>query len=265
MPCQNRLLRRFCGRALLRVMDGLIIFAAGKKQFCEIMIKEIDIEFSPEIAAAAPGLRVIRLSADVVNGPTDPQLRQELEELAARIKQTYLIADINKRPGIAATRAVYKALGKDPNRYRPSQEQLMRRIVNDKGLYFISNLVDVCNYVSVACGCSIGAFDSDAIDGDILTLGAGRAGEPYEGIGRGPLNIEGLPVYRDRTGGVGTPTSDNERTKVSDTTRRLTVCINVYGAEMTDDEVIGLYVRMLRRYCGAGEVAVRTFTPGEAF
>ncbi|MDE7143202.1 MAG: hypothetical protein K2N76_00220, partial [Muribaculaceae bacterium] len=109
------------------------------------MIKEIDIEFGPEIAAAAPGLRVIRLSAEVVNGPTDPQLRQELEELAARIKQTYQIADINKRPGIAATRAVYKALGKDPNRYRPSQEQLMRRIVNDKGLYFISNLVDVCN------------------------------------------------------------------------------------------------------------------------
>ena len=45
------------------------------------------------------------------------------------------------------------------------------------------------------------------------TLGVGKAGEPYEGIGRGTINIEGLPVYRDQIGGVGTPTSDNERTK----------------------------------------------------
>ena len=60
---------------------------------------------------------------------------------------------------------------------------------------------------------SIGGFDADKFVGDTLTLGVGRAGEPYEGIGRGLLNIEGLPVYRDAEGGVGTPTSDNERTK----------------------------------------------------
>lgn len=227
--------------------------------------REIEIIFSPEIAAAAPALKVIRLSAEVVNGPTDPQLRQELEELADKIKQTYKLPDINRRPGIAATRAAYKALGKDPNRYRPSQEQLMRRIVNEKGLYFISNLVDVCNYVSVACGCSIGAFDTDSIVGDTLTLGVGRANEPYEGIGRGTLNIEGLPVYRDAIGGVGTPTSDNERTKTTDATQRLTVCINVYGEDMPAEEMIELYRRLLRQYCGAGDVAVRTFAPDKAF
>lgn len=227
--------------------------------------REIEIRFSPKIATAAPALKVIRLSAEVVNGPTDPQLRQELEELADKIKQTYKLPDINRRPGIAATRAAYKALGKDPNRYRPSQEQLMRRIVNDKGLYFISNLVDVCNYVSVACGCSIGAFDTDAIVGDTLTLGVGRANEPYEGIGRGLLNIEGMPVYRDAIGGVGTPTSDNERTKTTDTTRRLTVCINIYGEDMPAEEMTELYRRLLRRYCEAGDVAVRTFAPDKAF
>ncbi len=108
--------------------------------------------------------------------------------------------------------------------------------------------------IEIASGYSIGAFDADAIDGDTLTLGVGRAGEPYEGIGRGPLNIEGMPVYRDRTGGVGTPTSDNERTKTSEGTRRLTVCINAYGEDMPLPVVTELYTRLLCRYCGATEV-----------
>lgn len=224
-------------------------------------MKEVQIGFEPEIAAAAPGLLVVRIAAEVVNGPTDPELRRMLEELAARVEGSYEVADINHRPGIAATRSAYKALGKEPNRYRPAQEQLMRRIVNGKGLYFIDNLVDVCNYVSIASGYAIGAFDSERIVGDRLTLGVGRPGEPYEGIGRGPINIEGMPVYRDETGGVGTPTSDNERTKITPSTRQLTVCINIYGEEMSPEDAAGLYADLLRRFCSATAVSIEIFRP----
>ena len=164
------------------------------------------------------------------------------------------MSDINKRPGRAATRLAYKACGKDPNRYRPSQEQLMRRIVNGKELYFISNVVDVFNYVSIVSGYSIGAFDVDKIEGYTLTLGVGQPDEPYEGIGRGVLNIEGMPVYRDLIGGVGTPTSDNERTKISNDTTSLVVCINIYGDEMPIDDVIELSSSLLRQYCHAGNI-----------
>ncbi len=224
-------------------------------------MKEVKIEFSPEIAIAAPGLRVVRIAAEVVNGPTDAALRDELEALAGRVEASYEIADINHRPGIAATRAAYKALDKEPNRYRPAQEQLMRRIVSGKGLYFIDNLVDVCNYVSIASGYAIGAFDSDKIEGDLLTLGVGRPGEPYEGIGRGALNIECMPVYRDAVGGVGTPTSDNERTKITPSTTSLTACVNIYGEVMPADEVAELYASLLRRYCGADSVVAEVFSP----
>ena len=62
-----------------------------------------------------------------------------------------------------------------------------------------------------------------------LSLGAGREGEPFEAIGRGILNIAHMPVYRDAIGGIGTPTSDNERTKIDLDTRRLLMCINIYG------------------------------------
>ena len=81
-------------------------------------------------------------------------------------------------------------------------------------LYQIDTLVDLINLVSLRTGHSIGGFDTDKIQGTHLELGIGKAGEPFEGIGRGVLNIEGLPVYRDSFGGIGTPTSDHERTKM---------------------------------------------------
>lgn len=88
----------------------------------------------------------------------------------------------------------------------------------------------------------------------LLILGIGRPGEPYEGIGRGILNIENLPVYRDSEGGVGTPTSDNERTKISLDTTSLLVCFNIYGEEVSDNELKELSETLLKRFCGAEDL-----------
>lgn len=209
---------------------------------------DMEITFDDVIVKAAPGLRVVKIEAEVSNSPTLPALRDEMEQLMEEIQLKYELGDINKRPGIAATRAAYKALGKDPNRYRPSCDAMCRRIVKGMGLYYIDNLVDLINILSVKSGYSIGGFDMDKIDGERLTLGAGREGEPFEGIGRGALNIAHLPVYRDKTGGIGTPTSDNERTKIDLTTRRLLICINIYGEEMATEETIALAERLLHDY-----------------
>lgn len=206
--------------------------------------------------AGVPELKVLKIVAKVVNGPTSAELIELMQRKAAEFQARMQVADINLRPGIAATRAAYKTFGKDPNRYRPSQEQLMRRIVNGKELYFISNVVDVFNYVSIVSGYSIGAFDATKIAGNRLTLGVGESGEPYEGIGRGVLNIEGMPVYRDEVGGVGTPTSDNERTKISLETTDLVVTVNMYGEEMSAAEVEALSRTLLETYCGAEDISV---------
>ncbi|MBR1620798.1 MAG: hypothetical protein IJ669_01595, partial [Prevotella sp.] len=99
-------------------------------------------------------------------------------------------------------------------------------------------------------GYSIGGFDADKFVGNTLTLGVGKAGEPYEGIGRGMINIEGLPVYRDEKGGVGTPTSDNERTKIELSTRRLVVLINGYDGNESRVRANAEFIQeLLRRYC----------------
>jgi DNA/RNA-binding domain of Phe-tRNA-synthetase-like protein len=163
---------------------------------------------------------------------------------------------IKKRPPIHATRQVYKTLGKDPNRYRPAGEALCRRILKGQPLYRIDTLVDLINLLSLKTGYSIGGFDDDTIQGD-LTLGVGRAGERFEAIGRGLLNIEGLPVYRDAVGGIGTPTSDEERTKITASTTCLLMLINGYSGRDGLMEAAEYATGLLQKYARAKNVQVK--------
>ena len=221
----------------------------------------MNIEIEDIIKNVAPQLQVVAIEADVINCDTPDDFWTELTQEALRIAQLYDLSQINKRPGIAATRAAYKALGKEPNRYRPSSEALCRRAVKGMELYRINALVDIINLISMRSGYSIGGFDADCIQGDLLRLGAGRAGEVFNAIGRGQLNIEGLPLYRDAVGGIGTPTSDEERTKLSITTRRLLMCINIYQEEMPVGDVVNLSRNLLERYCQATNITVKYVRP----
>jgi DNA/RNA-binding domain of Phe-tRNA-synthetase-like protein len=214
----------------------------------------MNIHFESHIREAAPQLQVIVVTADVENRPTGDDLWRELQELSEYIRSEYALSDINSRPAIAATRAAYKACGKDPNRYRPSSEALCRRMVKGMELYRTLSVIDLINLLSVETGHSIGGFDADKIVGDTLTLGVGRADEPYEAIGRGTLNIAGLPVFRDAVGGIGTPTSDNERTKLTEQTSHLLMTINIYGADRPTAQVMELTRRLLENYAGATNV-----------
>ena len=217
---------------------------------------------SDEIEQVCPGFVGACVEADVVNTPYCEGLWKEIHELGEHYKATLTTESLKELSGIQATRRVYKACGKDPSRYRPASEQLIRRMLQGKELYQIDTLVDLINLASIRYGYSIGGFDADKFVGDTLTLGIGRAGEPYEGIGRGMLNIEGLPVYRDQLGGVGTPTSDNERTKITLDTRHLVVLINGYdgneGQVRANAEFI---LDLVGRYCETTEGGYFVYRP----
>lgn len=208
----------------------------------------LNITISDEIFKACPGYVSAVLSCTVKNSPSDPRLWEEIAQEEAAIKANVKIEEINKWAPIKATRDVYKKLGKDPNRYRPSAESLRRRIVRGLSLYQVDTLVDLINLLSIRTGYSIGGFDLDKIQGGQLTLGVGREGELYHGIGRGELNIAGLPVYRDAVGGIGTPTSDEERTKIDLQTTRLLMIINGYSGYDGLEEAIDYAYRLLNQY-----------------
>src|SRR5262249_51757218 len=141
-----------------------------------------------QVGAAAPGLALGVVTAQVRVRAEDAALRAELEQAADRLRQELHGADLAQLPQIQALRRLYRGLGKDPTRYRGSSEALLRRIVQGKGLYFINTVVDVCNLVSIVTRHALGAYDLDKVKGDVV-LRAARAGEKYCGIGRGELNL----------------------------------------------------------------------------
>lgn len=216
----------------------------------------LTIEISEEIKSRCTSFVGVAIMATVKNTKYNSELWDEINSCIEEYKLTYRMEDVKNISAIEATRLAYKRLGKDPNRYRPSSEALGRRILRDLSLYQIDTLVDLINLVSVRTGYSIGGFDADKIDGDKLILGVGKADEPYEAIGRGMLNIEGLPVYRDSLGGVGTPTSDNERTKIDLNTTNFLAIINGYDGKEKLPEAVDYMQSLLRRFAHSdgGEV-----------
>lgn len=162
---------------------------------------------------------------------TPQALLQEMNQRETEIlklKEPQAILESSK---ILATRAGYKALGKDPARYRGSAEALLRRIIAGKGFPQINNVVDIINLISVESRLPVGLYDLAKVQGDMV-FRAGRAGESYKGIGKYDLNLEGLPIFSDDLGPHGSPTSDSERTMVTDETQHIAaVVISFGGAE----------------------------------
>ena len=217
------------------------------------------IEVSEEIRNVCPQFAGMAVMAKVKNTPFSEPLWKMIDEFTLRYREQYTVDSIKEMSTIHATREAYKRCGKDPSRYRPSGEALCRRILRGLPLYQIDTLVDLINVVSIRFGYSIGGFDADKIQGDSLVLGIGKPGEPYEGIGRGSLNIEGMPVYRDAVGGIGTPTSDHERTKLGVETTQLLAIINGYNGREGLKEAADYMIQLLEKYASAVDVEILEF------
>lgn len=210
----------------------------------------MEIIVSNEIETVCPNFVGACVEAWVKNSQYSQSLWDEINTLETKFKAELTTETLKDISGIAATRRIYRACGKDPSRYRPASEALIRRVLQGKALYQIDTLVDLINLASMAFGYSIGGFDADKFVGNTLTLGIGKEGEPYEGIGRGMINIHGLPVYRDEIGGVGTPTSDHERTKITIETTHLLVLINGYdGNEASVKQNAEFIQQLLQKFC----------------
>lgn len=218
------------------------------------------ITTSLEIREACPGFAGVAVIAEVKNSAYCAGLWDKITAFTEELTASARMEEIKLQPAIAATREAYKRCGKDPGRYRPSAEALRRRLLRGIPLYQIDTLVDLINLVSLRTGYSIGGFDADKIQGTALELGIGRAEEPFEGIGRGVLNIEGLPVYRDLIGGIGTPTSDDERTKMGLDTTRILAIVNGYSGEEGLAQAAEMIQTLLRNYAASDGGQVIFFT-----
>lgn len=138
---------------------------------------------------------------------------------AERARATFQSTEaLSSDPTVAGLRALFRAAGCDPTRYRPASEALIRRVLKGEELPVIHPLVDLNNCLSVtlAVPCCV------AVEGSFrgpVTLRAGRPGESYESL-RGPFNLEGKPILVDPAGPFDTPITGSQRVKVQEGTRR---------------------------------------------
>ncbi|MGS0971942.1 MAG: B3/B4 domain-containing protein [Candidatus Izemoplasmataceae bacterium] len=177
----------------------------------------------------------------------------DLDDLIAQKEQeimaNYTLKTLLKTPKILEARNAYKTYGKDPSRYRLAVESLFRRIIKGNKLYRINQLVDIGNYLSLHLKKSTAVLDRNQIQGDVL-IRLGKA-EPYEGIARGEINIEQIPVYVDLKGPFGSTTSDTTRTMITDqTTSVLVFVISFTGKEELSEE-LAFAKTLFTQYAGA--------------
>lgn len=187
-----------------------------------------NLTIDPGLKLKCPRAALAFLTARVAARETPHGLLEEMKVRETEILHLPEPRALLESPKILATRAGYKALGKDPARYRGSAEALLRRIISGKGFPQINTVVDIINLVSVESRLPIGLYDLAHVKGDMV-FRAGRAGETYKGIGKYDLNLEGLPVFSDVEGPHGSPTSDSERTMVTAATQNVAAILVSFG------------------------------------
>lgn len=185
----------------------------------------------------------------------DEALQAEVERESAELRARHAGARSAEVPGAADARALYKDLGMDPTKTRPSNEALLRRVLKGEPLYRINTLVDALNLCSLRAQLPFGLYDLGRVEPPV-TLRRGAAGESYAGIRKAAVNVEGRPVLADAAGPFGNPTSDSERTMVRLETASALVTVYAparYPASRLE-RVLDETAATLTRYCGGREV-----------
>lgn len=219
------------------------------------MIKlEIADDFAAREVDVTLGVLAFKV-ADIGEGRAEQALEGVAADLAPLLA-TQKPAEIDE---IAATRKAYRALGKDPGRYRPSSEALMRRIASGKPLPRVNDVVDAGNVISLTTRLSIGAYNASAIEGPV-TFRRADNGELASAIGRGEMNFEHLPVFADNRGPFGSPTSDTTRTMVSPDARAIAMVLIAFEQRSDMDALLTLASTRVCDLCDAREVTASIIT-----
>src|SRR6266404_690600 len=214
----------------------------------------MSVTIDPKLKAKCPRTALACVTALVEAGASPAALLQEMKTRENEIQKLPFPRGVLESLQVETTRKAYKALGKDPARYRGSAEALLRRVVAGKGLPQINAVVDVINLVSVESRLPVGLYDLGHVVGEIV-FRAGRAGETYKGIGKYDLNLEGLPLFADTVGPHGSATSDSERTMVTAATKEvLAVIVSLGGAENLERWTQRLGA-LLQQYASGTEIA----------
>lgn len=221
----------------------------------------MNIKISDEVKRLIPdcAMGVIVYKAEIAKA--SDKLTDYFNSVTEKIAENYVTKDIAEMPHIRPTRAAYKALGKDPHSYRSAAEQMLRRIILQKGLYHVNNAVDINNIISVTSGYSIGSYDTEKISGDV-TLCRAPEGTHYKGIGKDTYeyNVEFLPALFDDEGCFGNPSSDSQRTMLRNGVREVLFIFYAFDGKEGLEKWMDETEKLLSEYCKQYETIEKYIT-----
>jgi DNA/RNA-binding domain of Phe-tRNA-synthetase-like protein len=202
--------------------------------------------------AVAPALAgVVRLGVVACGGASNARHDTRLDAPLADAEAAARRAPPEERQ---AVRTMYRRLGIDPTKTRPSSEALLRRVKKGDRLPRINTLVDICNWCSLELQLPYGLYDLSRIEPPVeLRLGA--EGEQYDGIRKDAVHIGGRPTLADALGAFGNPTSDSSRTMVTESTSEV-LCVVFAPADVPAPElqrVLDLTASRFQAFTGASE------------
>ena len=209
------------------------------------------ITIKKELTNLLPNFNVYAFSMNV-KVEDSKIIESKIKELETTIHNTYNLEDVLNIPSIKNARDGYKKLGKDPSRYRLACESLFRRLVKNKGLYFVNNVVDAGNVLSIELAKSTAVLDYNKIIGDV-TIRIGKENDIYYGIGRGLINVTNIPLYVDEVSPFGSPTSDTDRTSITSDTSKILLMVICFD-ELDKEKIKDISIDIFKKYAYAKNI-----------
>jgi len=182
-----------------------------------------------EIRVELPGVKLGVVEAEGLRvGPASEELYRVMHEACEAKRREFTVESLADAEAVRSVRGMFREWGMDPSKYRPSSEALLRRVVQGKGLYRVSNVVDMGNLGSIETGWPYGCYDRGKMRPPVV-LRHGAAGETYERVGKEMWHLEGRPVLADAEGPFGSPISDSTRTMITEASREAVIVIYAPG------------------------------------
>ena len=206
-----------------------------------------------EINIKLPGVKLGMVEADGLRvAPADPGLAQLMDEVCEGKRREFTLETLADAKAVREVRAMFREWGMDPSKYRPSSEALLRRVVQGKGLYRVSNVVDVGNLGSIETGWPFGCYDRSRIQRPI-EFRHGISGESYEGIGKRTWHLDGRPLLADSQGPFGSPISDSTRSMITESAQDILIVlyVPVGAADASLEVAIKRLIERLTLFAGA--------------
>ena len=175
----------------------------------------------------------------------------KLLECAEEYAQNYQNVNIGDVPGVMNARTLFRSIGMDPTKHRPSSEALLRRALKGLDYFSINTIVDIGNWCSLDFLLPICVYDADKTEGEI-TARLGREGESYFGHNKREVNLHNRYLIADEKGPFGSPITDSVRTGVDVKTKN--VILIIFAPQDFVEEILqkqmGIFAERVIEICG---------------